>query len=109
MTKIRQKTAISNRPALTVKTGYINPNAPPLAAELLQLDDDFTEFSEISAFLCHGFAGALIDHESINKDVIAGAKRCSNWLQFRSQEIRDDIKLVRARYTAEQKKVRLPS
>ena len=109
MTKIRQKTAISNQPAQNVKTGCINPNAPPLAAELLQLDDDFTEFSEINAFLCHAFAGALIDHESINKDVIAGAKRCSNWLQFRSQEIRDDIRMVHARYTAEQKKAGLPS
>ena len=109
MTNIKQKSAIPNQPALTVKTGYITPNAPPLAAELLQLDDDFTEFSEISAFLCHAFAGALIDHESINKDVIAGAKRCSNWLQFRSQEIRDDIRLVHTRYTAEHKKAGLPS
>jgi hypothetical protein len=109
MTKIKQQTAIPNQPALPDKTTGINPKAPALAAELLQLDDDFTEFSEISAFLCHAFAVALIDHESINQDVISGARRCANWLQFRSQEIRDDIRHAHARYTAEHNKSGLPS
>jgi hypothetical protein len=68
---------------------------------LLQLDDDFTEYSEISAFLCHSFATALSNHESLNKDIISGAMRCSNWLQFRSGELKGDIKHVHARYVVE--------
>ncbi len=109
MTKPKQKSAVSSSPALTVKSNCSSPIVRPLAEELLQLDDDFTEFSEIGAFLCHAFAAALIDHESINKDVISGARRCSNWLQFRSMEIRDDIRQVHARYTAEHKKAGTPS
>ena len=50
MTEIRQKTAISDKP-------------PSLADELLQLNDDFAELSEIGTFMCHAFATSLFDHE----------------------------------------------
>jgi len=96
MAKIRQKTAIPSKPALPAKSTKLTP----LADELLKLDDDFAEYSEISAFLCHAFAVALADHESLNKDIISGARRCSNWLQFRSAELKDDIRHVHARYAA---------
>lgn len=99
----RHKTAIANEPAHSGKNACISDKAPPLAEELLQLEDNFSEYSEISAFLCHAFASAVSDHEIINADVIAGARRCSNWLQFRSVELKDDIKHARARYTAEHK------
>ncbi len=105
MTRTKQNTAPSNNSACPRS----NPASPSLADELLRLDDDFTEFSEISAFLCHAFAVALVAHESLNKDVISGARRCANWLQFRSEELKDDIRHVHARYTAEQKKVGAPS
>jgi hypothetical protein len=98
MANIRHKTAISAKPAQPGKNTRASNKAPPLADELLQLDDDFTEYSEISAFLCYAFATALSDHESLNKDVISGARRCSNWLQFRSEELKDDIRHVHARY-----------
>lgn len=103
MTNTRQKTAIANKPALPAKTIRVSDKTPPLAEELLQLDDDFTEYSEISAFLCHAFAVALSDHESLNEDVISGARRCSNWLQFRSMELKNDVKHVHARYATEHK------
>lgn len=103
MTNTRQKTAIPSKSDLSAKTTRVSDKSPPLAEKLLQLDDDFAEYSEISAFLCHAFATALSDHESLNEDVISGARRCSNWLQFRSVELKDDIKHVHARYAAEHK------
>ena len=101
MTNTKQKSAISARPALPGKNPIISHKVQPLADELLQLDDDFTEYSEISAFLCYAFATALTNHESLNKDIISGAMRCSNWLQFRSGELKGDIKHVHARYVVE--------
>lgn len=103
MANTRQKTAIPNKPVLSAKATNISDKVPPLADELLQLNDDFAEYSEISAFLCHAFASALSDHESLNEDVIAGARRCSNWLQFRSGELKDAIRHVHARYAAQHK------
>ncbi len=103
MTNNRQKTATSNKPAQPGKNTCVSDKTPLLADELLQLDDDFAEYSEISAFLCHAFAVALSDHQTLNADVISGARRCSNWLQFRSEELKDNIRHVQARYAAEHK------
>lgn len=72
-----------------------------LSDELTQLNDDFVEFSEINAFLCHAFASALSEHEWLNSDAIDGARRCSNWQQSRTSELREDFRHVHARYTAE--------
>ncbi len=103
MTNTRQKTAISTKPALPGKNSRNSDEVAPLADELLQLEDNFTEYSEISTFLCHAFATALSNHESLNKEISSGAMRCSNWLQFRSGELKADIKHVHARYVAEHK------
>ncbi|MDP2816167.1 MAG: hypothetical protein Q8O19_05765 [Rectinemataceae bacterium] len=72
-----------------------------LSDELTQLNDDFVEFSEINAFLCHAFASALSDHEWLNTDAIDGARRCATWLQSRTGELKEDFRHVHARYTAE--------
>jgi hypothetical protein len=101
MSNIRQKPATASKPAQLGKKCSVSGKVPPLADELLQLNDDFTEFSEINAFMCHAFATALSGHESLNKDIISGARRCSNWLQFRSVELKNDIRHVHARYAAE--------
>ena len=101
MTEIRQTSATSENPAPSAKNPAVSDKPPSLADELLQLNDDFAEFSEIGAFMCHAFAISLHDHESLNKDVISGARRCSNWLQFRSEEMRERIRHVHARYAAE--------
>lgn len=103
MAKTRQTTAKSNHPCKPAQKPPVSDRPPPLAEELLQFSDDFAEYSEISAFLCHAFATALSDHESLNADVIHGARRCSNWLQFRSGELMDDIRHVHVRYAAEHK------
>lgn len=103
MANTRQTTVITNKPAHPAKNPSASDKAPSLADELLQLNDDFAEYSEISGFLCHAFANALSDHETLNENIISGAKRCSNWLQFRSEEIRDGIRHMHVRYVAERK------
>ena len=72
-----------------------------LAEELIQLNDDFAEFREISAFLCHAYATSLSDHDWLDKDIIAGARRCSNWLQSRTGKLNEHVRHVQARYTSE--------
>ncbi len=87
--------------AQTATKGPVSDQALSLSDELTQLNDDFVEFSEVNAFLCHAFASALSDHEWLNTEVIDGARRCSTWLQSRTSELREDFRHVHARYTAE--------
>ena len=98
MTNTRQKSAISSKPVKRAKKERCRDKKLSLADELLQLDDDFSEYCEISAFMCQALANALSNHESLNKDVIAGAMRCSNWLQFRSEDMKNAIRETRARH-----------
>lgn len=104
MTKTRQKTANSNEPAPASAKSTTCNDERPLADELTQLNDNFVEFSEINAFLCHAFASALSHHDWLNEEVISGARRCSTWLQFRTSELKDDFRHVHARYCAEHEK-----
>lgn len=85
----------------TATKGAASDQALSLSDELTQLNDDFVEFSEINAFLCHAFASALSDHDWLNTDAIDGARRCATWLQSRTSELREDFRNVHARYTAE--------
>lgn len=74
---------------------------PSLTGELIRLNDDFGEFGDVSAFMCNAFANALQEHERLNKEIISGARICSDWLQQKTCELKDDIRQVRMRYDAE--------
>ena len=80
------------------KKSSASAKALPLAEELLQLSDDFAEFSDMSAFLCNAFATSLNEHEWLNKEIISGARICSNWLYSRTCELKNDIQQVNAHY-----------
>ena len=41
------------------------------------------------------------EHERLNKEIISGARICSDWLQQKTGELKDDIRQVRMRYVAE--------
>ena len=73
----------------------------PLVQEIIQLSDDFGEFSHISAFLGHALANALAAHEWLDDDIIAGGRLCSNWLQKRTSQLRDEMRHVQERYIEE--------
>ena len=76
---------------------------PVLAEKLLQLNDDFAEYSEVSAFLCRAMTSALSDPESLDECAVLGAKRCSAWLQIRADELQKSLRHVHKRYVDEQR------
>ncbi|MBU0620615.1 MAG: hypothetical protein KJ795_02095 [Gammaproteobacteria bacterium] len=96
MTTNRQKAAGAKKTTQSSKKKIASNETLPLAEELLQLNDDFAEFSDISAFLCNAFAITLAEHEWLNKEIISGARLCSNWLYFRTCELKNDIRQVNA-------------
>jgi hypothetical protein len=74
----------------------------PLLQEIIQLNDDFREFSHISSFLAHALAASLEAHQWLDNDVISGGRLCSNWLQNRTSKLRDEMRHVTERYIDEQ-------
>lgn len=91
----------SNKSKQDVDSEHASTEAPSLTDELIQLNDDFGEFSDVSAFMCNAFANALTEHERLNKEIISGARICSDWLQQKTSELKDDIRQVRLRYVTE--------
>ncbi|OIR09783.1 hypothetical protein GALL_81890 [mine drainage metagenome] len=98
MTTNRQKTTRAKRTMQPSKKKFVSTKAQPLADELLQLNDDFAEFSDMSAFLCNAFAITLAEHEWLNEEIISGARICSNWLYSRTCKFKDDIRHVNTSY-----------
>lgn len=104
MTTAQKKAAIPAKSAQAAKRKHTSSKLPSLADELIQLIDDFAEYSDISAFLCHAFASTLADHERVNPEIMSGARICSDWLQKRTGELNVNLRQVHARYAAEQQK-----
>jgi hypothetical protein len=73
----------------------------PLVEEIIQLSDDFSEFTHLSAFLGHALANSLEKHEWLDQDIIAGGRLCSNWLQKRMSQLRDEMRHVQERCISE--------
>lgn len=103
MTNTSNNVFTSNKSEQDVNREHASAEAPSLADELIQLNDDFAEYSAISAFMCNAFATALKEHERLNQEIISGARICSDWLQQKTGELKDDIRHVRLRYVAEHK------
>jgi hypothetical protein len=98
MTSNQQKNTRTMKATQTSKKNSASAKALPLAEELLQLSDDFAEYSDMSAFLCNAFATSLNEHEWLNKEIISGARICSNWLYSRTCVLKNDIRQVNAHY-----------
>lgn len=103
MTNTRNNVFTSNKSEQDVNGEHASVEAPSLTDELIQLNDDFGEFSAVSAFMSNAFANALTEHERLNKEIISGARICSDWLQQKTSELRDDLRQVGLRYVAEHK------
>ena len=101
MTNTSNNVFTSNKSGQDVNGEHASAEAPSLTDELIQLNDDIGEFSDVSAFMCNAFANALKEHERLNKEIISGARICSDWLQQKTGELKDDIRHVRLRYVAE--------
>lgn len=107
MSNTRNNVFTSNKSERDVNGEHTPTEAPSLTDELIQLNDDFGEFGDVSAFMCNAFANALTEHERLNKEIISGARICSDWLQQKTSELKDDIRQVRLRYVAEHNEVSL--
>jgi hypothetical protein len=101
MTHTSNSVFTSNKSERDVDSEHASAEASTLTDELIRLNDDFGEFSDVSAFMCNAFANALQEHERLNKEIISGARICADWLQQRTSELKDDIRQVRMRYVAE--------
>ncbi len=105
MTHTSNNVFTSNKSEQDVNGEHDSAEAPSLTGELIQLNDEFGEFSDVSAFMCNAFANALTEHERLNKEIISGARICSDWLQQKTGELKDDIRHVRLRYVTEHNEV----
>ena len=94
MANNRNKTARSVKPEPAHKVQHTGAQPASLEAELIQLIDDFAEFSELSAFLCHAFAISLSDPKWLNPEIISGARMCSICLQSRSAKLKNDLRQI---------------
>ena len=101
MTNTRNNVFTSNKSNQDVNGEHAFAEVPSLTDELIQLNDDLGEFSDVSAFMSNAFANALTEHERLNKEIISGARICSDWLQQKSSELKDDLRQVRLRYDTE--------
>ncbi len=59
---------------------------------MLQLEDDFAEYADVSAFLCNALAATLKEHHWLTPEVVSGARLCSCWLQRRASELRVELR-----------------
>lgn len=101
MTHTSNNVFTSNKSEQDVNGEHASAEAPSLTDELIQLNDDFGEFCDVSAFMSNAFANELTEHERLNKEIISGGRICSDWLQQKTRELKDDIRQVRLRYVAE--------
>ena len=101
MTNNSNNAFTSNKSKQDVDSEHSSTEAPSLTDELIQLNDDFEKFSDVSAFMSNAFANALTEHERLNKEIISGARICADWLQQMTSELKDDLRNVRLRYVAE--------
>jgi len=96
MANIRNQAARSGKPELAHNTQHTRDQPAALENELIQLIDDFAEFSDINAFMCHAFATSLSDPKWLNPEIITGARLCSIWLQSRTNKLKNDIRQIHA-------------
>jgi len=103
LTKANHNASPSGKSASNSKRNHASLKVPTLEAEMIQLRDDFAEFSDISAFLNHAMANTLSGQEVLNPEIIAGARICSHCLQSRTSQLKQDIQRIHARYAKEHK------
>ncbi|OYY43355.1 MAG: hypothetical protein B7Y56_10780 [Gallionellales bacterium 35-53-114] len=72
---------------------------------MMKLIDDFADYRDVSAFICHALAVSLSGQEQPNKNIITGARICSGWLQTQTAAIQESLIEVQARYVDEHNKV----
>jgi len=75
-----------------------SPEEMTLEEEIIHLADSFSEFVSINAFMSASMAAVMSADDSVPEDVLQGARRCSDAIRFRSQEMKGAIDQFRERY-----------
>jgi len=104
MPKINTKNSNKNITEPHLRVSNDGDEIPPLSDAMMKLIDDFADYCDISAFICHALAISLSEQEQPNMKIIAGARICSAWLQTRSAEVQGNLSDVHARYVSEHNK-----
>lgn len=68
-----------------------------LSQEAVQLSDNFAEFNKVNAFLCEAFTSVMSSDDPVREEVLQGAKYCAEFIQSRSQELKEAIDQLRER------------
>lgn len=64
--------------------------------KLIQLTDEFTEFSAKSAFITHALVLSLNEPDCLTPEISSGARYCTDELLRTVLKIKDDIKALQA-------------
>ena len=75
-----------------------SPDEMTLEEEIIHLADSFAEFASINAFICASMTSVMSADDSVPEDVLQGARRCSDAVRSRSQEMKVAMDKFRERY-----------
>jgi len=75
-----------------------SPEEMTLEEEIIHLADSFSEFVSINAFMSASMAAVMSADDSVPEDVLQGARRCSDAIRSRSQEMKVAMDKFRNRY-----------
>jgi len=75
-----------------------SPEEMTLEEEIIHLADSFSEFIAINAFMSASLTSVMSSDDSVPEDVLQGARRCSDAVRSRSQEMKVAMDKFRERY-----------
>ncbi len=75
-----------------------SPEEMTLEEEIVHLADSLAEFVSINAFFSASMVAVMSEDDSVPGDVLQGARRCSDAIRSRSQEMKVAIDQFRERY-----------
>ena len=71
---------------------------PQLEQAVTTLVDEFAEFVSVNAFLVNSMASLISADEVCNREVVDGARYCSDASQARALEIKASLNLILRKY-----------
>jgi hypothetical protein len=75
-----------------------SPDEMTLEEEIIHLADSFAEFILINAFMSAAMTSVMSTDDSVPEDVLQGAKRCSDNVRSRTQELKVEMNHFMRRY-----------
>lgn len=73
---------------------HINDDDLPLEQALIVLADKLAEFVSVNAFLVGSMASLLSSDEGGNREVVEGARYCSDASQIRALQIKESLNQI---------------